>query len=320
MIARRQAVAYAARCFPFGPEKLAKHLHVRVVCAALKGCDGWCLKKGGTAIITLNERSSLGRQRFTLAHELAHLLLGTDGEIVAAKSGPFKADTEEEKAANGLAAELLLPLGTLRSIVQSFSLPLDGVALDRIARVARVSQTMGACRVAGLAGELGLTNAAVLGYEGRQLQLKWTWSDTLAIPNEFAFRLLTGAAQSCPGLCREDAGDGNVFCASLIRTTSFSAVFVQLLPAAIARRRSLGERRKQLEDWIFGSDTSLRNHLNGRFSSFNTLYRRQSDPSHAAVAFLQHYRDKWDERWARKIEDKRVVEWLTLKFAITPGK
>lgn len=71
----------------------------------LNGVEGWCIR-GPTTIVRLSQNSSEVRRRFTLAHELAHLVLGTDPDIALE---PFRSDRLEEREADRLAAECLIP-------------------------------------------------------------------------------------------------------------------------------------------------------------------------------------------------------------------
>ena len=74
-------------------------------------------------------QSSAGR-RFTLAHELCHLLFDRDaGQQLAVASGPW-APRETEQRANAFAAMLLMPTRLVQQAVASLSVPLatgDGV-------------------------------------------------------------------------------------------------------------------------------------------------------------------------------------------------
>jgi Zn-dependent peptidase ImmA (M78 family) len=76
MISVQQATEFARIHFPEATEKLAEHLGVSVRESPMDGCDGWCLTLGDRAIIRLNSNLSSARKRFTLAHELGHLILG----------------------------------------------------------------------------------------------------------------------------------------------------------------------------------------------------------------------------------------------------
>lgn len=78
-------------------------------------------------------------QRFTMAHELAHLLLdrGRSAELAIA-SGPWAPRAVEQRA-NGFAAAVLMPAELLRSIVRELEAPLDPALLRAAARQLRVS-------------------------------------------------------------------------------------------------------------------------------------------------------------------------------------
>ncbi len=98
MITRVRAIQIASDNFPKGPEALAEHLSVEVRVSPLNGVEGWCIR-GPTTIVRLNQNSSEVRRRFTLAHELAHLVLGTDPDIALE---PFRSDQTEEREADRL--------------------------------------------------------------------------------------------------------------------------------------------------------------------------------------------------------------------------
>jgi Zn-dependent peptidase ImmA (M78 family) len=84
-------------------------VHRRPLC----GCEARLVADGGKAVITLNSRSILTRQRFSLGHELGHLTLdkGRSGFLCSGKDiGPHKdAARDGEAIANSFASQLLLP-------------------------------------------------------------------------------------------------------------------------------------------------------------------------------------------------------------------
>jgi Zn-dependent peptidase ImmA (M78 family) len=84
-------------------------VHRRLLC----GCEARLVADGGKAVITLNARSILTRQRFSLGHELGHLALdkGRSGFLCSGKDiGPHKdAAKDGEAIANSFASQLLLP-------------------------------------------------------------------------------------------------------------------------------------------------------------------------------------------------------------------
>ena len=312
MITKSEALACCAQYFPDGPEELARHLGIPVIRQAFKGSDGWCLRYHKQAIITLNSTSPRTRQRFTLAHELAHIVLDTKNDVLPAGAGAFCADTKEERQANSLAAEFLLPLAELSRLVQD--LPVEIIALRRIARKANVSPLMAACRVAGLAKRLGLLNGAVVGFQKNEY--KWKWSTTLKFSKDEAFQVWEQAKKAAPQLYRKIQTDGNVVCASYIPGGGFSALFVQLLPGDVAAEPTIGEQLRDVEAWLFGNDPKLQKCLAGRFGWFSDRKGRGMSPEEAAKAFLEHYSDHWPNQRAPKMSDPRAFEWLRLKFTI----
>ena len=80
---------------------------------ALGGCEARLVAGEHRAIISVNSGSSTGRQRFSLAHELAHWLCDRHtGSFLCAKSdiGPQNAEAKSVEAhANGYASQLVLP-------------------------------------------------------------------------------------------------------------------------------------------------------------------------------------------------------------------
>ncbi len=70
--------------------------------------DGFCV---GGVLINYNSSSPVVRQRFTVAHELGHILLGhnSNSRII-----DFNSKNTDEKLANVFASELLVPLPFLK--------------------------------------------------------------------------------------------------------------------------------------------------------------------------------------------------------------
>lgn len=82
----------------------------------LCGCEGRIIGIGDRAVITVNSNASLGRQRFSAAHELGHWIkdrnliasICNESEI-ARNRGNAKYGNHREVCANKFAADLLLP-------------------------------------------------------------------------------------------------------------------------------------------------------------------------------------------------------------------
>lgn len=79
----------------------------------LDGCEARLVANGDRAVISINSESSEGRQRFSLAHELAHWIEDRHtGSYLCAKDdiGPQNAEKKSiESHANAYASQLVLP-------------------------------------------------------------------------------------------------------------------------------------------------------------------------------------------------------------------
>jgi Zn-dependent peptidase ImmA (M78 family) len=95
--------------------------------------SGLLLRTGDSAIIAVEKDQSQARRRFTIAHELGHLLLHQGKELrvdtkfrVNLRSPESStAEDVEEIEANAFAAALLMPEAFLKSDLQGFVLDID---------------------------------------------------------------------------------------------------------------------------------------------------------------------------------------------------
>ena len=71
--------------------------------------DGFSCIVRGVPYICIWRRQSRRRSRFTVAHELGHILLGHVGKYTLVNREPSPHDDPVEQAANGFAARLLAP-------------------------------------------------------------------------------------------------------------------------------------------------------------------------------------------------------------------
>ncbi len=93
-------------------DAIAQYAGATVQRAALTGAEARIVGAGDEAVITVNERSSPSRQRFSIGHELGHwmydrgrLSLSCDTD----KQERFFSGADKESLANEFAANLLLP-------------------------------------------------------------------------------------------------------------------------------------------------------------------------------------------------------------------
>jgi hypothetical protein len=115
----------------------------------LGGCDARLVVCGERAVISLNASSSDGRRRFSLAHELAHLICDRKtGSFLCAKDdiGPQNAESRSvESAANGYASQLVLPTFLVDPWIADK--PVSFVTAKALAEAFRVSITAAAIKL-----------------------------------------------------------------------------------------------------------------------------------------------------------------------------
>jgi Zn-dependent peptidase ImmA (M78 family)/transcriptional regulator with XRE-family HTH domain len=79
--------------------------------------DGLCIQVNGVTLLLANAKHYLGRQRFTLAHELCHFL-SRDGEEIVVERLLQGARSRTETRANVFAANFLMPEIAINSIIR----------------------------------------------------------------------------------------------------------------------------------------------------------------------------------------------------------
>lgn len=112
-----------------------------------KTISGFCLKHEKFPIIYLNNRNTKARQIFSLAHELAHLLMGESSlsklESIQSHGSPTHDRTEQ--FCNKIAAEVLLPDDDFREVAAEYLAErdeIDGIAVEHLANLYSVSREM----------------------------------------------------------------------------------------------------------------------------------------------------------------------------------
>ena len=83
-----------------------------------KQTDGFCLYSSGRYYIFYDDTMPRARQRFTVAHEIGHIMLGHigNGQCTRINREPATDDAPEETQANQFAARILAPAWVLHSI------------------------------------------------------------------------------------------------------------------------------------------------------------------------------------------------------------
>ena len=131
--------------YPVRLGEIAKRLKVKVLLSTLpRGTSGQIGQENGQFVIRINRHEAKHRQRFTLAHELAHFLLHRDNiiaeggwsENVLLRSGQ-PANVEYE--ANRLASDLVIPSSQLSKATTKYTGPLTSEMIEDLASKFSVS-------------------------------------------------------------------------------------------------------------------------------------------------------------------------------------
>jgi Zn-dependent peptidase ImmA (M78 family) len=128
------------------PELLEDRFHLDVDLSPLpEAVDGLCVSLGDRVLVLVGSRKPSSRQRFTLAHELAHYLVDDLGPVHVDELG-VRARSLAEMRANAFAAHLLMPETGVRAAVEGVD--------DDAERAVRVALSFGAS-VSAAAYQLG---------------------------------------------------------------------------------------------------------------------------------------------------------------------
>lgn len=143
----RQVIDKDLSEFPVKLGALAKKLGLRILLSTLpRGTSGQIGQEDDEFVIRINRHEAKHRQRFTLAHEIAHFLLHRDKVIAAGgwsenvllRSGqPVSIEYE----ANRLASDLVIPSALLAEATAAYTGPMTGEVIEDLARRFGVSSS-----------------------------------------------------------------------------------------------------------------------------------------------------------------------------------
>lgn len=307
------ALLFAEQNFPKAPENLIGHLEIDVQYSSIN-CDGWCLQLGDKAIIRINKGMPDVRKRFTLAHELGHLILGIPTIIGESIFEGTNKKSIEERRVDELAAQLLLPKSTVLNEIKE--IPVTAAVLKKIAKRAEVSEVTVALRVASLASDLGLSNASAIFYESDEV--KWQWPKTLKIPKPLAREILSKCAEVTPAPARIPHQQSMVIVASLLKNIYLNTkvIFLQLVTEAEGLRQLPEERIRELEKYVYKDDNDFRRSLQGCFGAFKPEVQTLS-LEEAEIKFYGRYsRDqaRWGVESLERLKSEKGREYVRLRL------
>lgn len=307
-----EALAFAEENFPNAPERLIEELGIKVKYSAIN-TDGWCIQ-GQHPVIRINSNASPVRQRFTLAHELGHLIYGVTSvadEVIS----PFVGKNKEERKIDKFASELLLP--TLIVLEKIKEIPITAKVLQGFAKKAKVSQTTVALRVASLASQLGLNNASVALYVDDEI--RWQWSETLRMTGNTPAEILAECSRSFPNPARISHEQNEVIVASFAENPNFKTkiLFLQLVNASDGFKQLREEKLRELEDFIFDDNRDFRMSLQGCFGAFKSKVEELSLDEAIKLFNKTHLKssERWGEDAWKKLSSERGQEYIELRIS-----
>lgn len=132
---------------PVNVEDIAARMQIGVARVQAKGWSGAVRTDEGSASIWIHENEAPHRQRFTIAHEIGHLMLhpDEDGRVFFRDTSFFGNAREVE--ANRFAADLLMPKHLVNAAMSAL-----GAEVSRLAKVFQVSDEAMAIRLKEILG------------------------------------------------------------------------------------------------------------------------------------------------------------------------
>jgi hypothetical protein len=186
---RLRRLLRSARAIPVDPYAVAHALGVdEIVTNSQMIEDGRLERIDGHIRISLTTRGNAQRQRFTLAHELGHLLLADSGQDTIARR--MRTDDDVERFCDSFAAALLLPRPLMNSSARTKPPRLD--TLRELAGITNVSMAAVTVRLAETCG----WRVALLHW--KRWPTGWTYRWGAAVP-----RVLYRTLRSAPSTSDE---------------------------------------------------------------------------------------------------------------------
>lgn len=120
---QREVITKHQSSFPVAVGAIAKELGITVLKSTMPGqISGEIRETDGVVTIKVNRHDVKERQRFTIAHEIAHFLLHRDriaGGITDDVLYRSRLSDELEREANRLAADIIMPVELIDKLIKS---------------------------------------------------------------------------------------------------------------------------------------------------------------------------------------------------------
>lgn len=291
-ITPEEALDFASKNYPNCAEKLVKHLRLHLLYSESMTSDGWCtpyINESGEiekAVIMINSRVALARQRFTLAHELAHLILGIEQHVGEKISLNTKRMSKEEQRVDKFASELLLPKSEMLKLIGKA--PFTAKIIERIATKSKVSPLAVAMRLEFLSEELGLNSAMVAFYQNDKY--RYNRSSNLVFEDRTAPQeLLEKCLEVFPKPYITPFGEDTVLVASLVANSAFNTktVFIQVISEEAGNAPLPEEKIFELKKKIFNNNTKLLQSFYGTLAAFNDKKAKEFFIDEAVESFFE---------------------------------
>jgi Zn-dependent peptidase ImmA (M78 family) len=126
---------------PINLQSLLLELNVPTFFKPMEKISGMAFKSDINArFMLVNSAQTVGRQNFTICHELYHLFVQTDFSHKVCMAQSFDKKDPEEYAADNFAAFLLLPTKGIRDLMPEKEFALDTITLDTVVKMEQAFQ------------------------------------------------------------------------------------------------------------------------------------------------------------------------------------
>lgn len=189
-----------ARAMPVDVVGLAHEIGVHEI-ATVRGLieDGRLEQTGGRVRVLLAGRATAERQRFTLAHELAHLLLADPKRDIIARR--IRSDDEVERFCDAFAAALLLPRETVET--KYCRRPKTLVTVRHLAAQTETSLAAATVRL----NEIADWRCSLLHWRRGDAGWRYRWGAGLPTPYHRTLKSSAGTSSTLDELARLGTGD-----------------------------------------------------------------------------------------------------------------